>query len=151
MAGGLDLFSVQQEIKNYLDSQIPFYVTSGGVPDAHTVRQVNGFVEPYVVLRFSDSMPTSNDASFGGPRLSGMYGYVDAICIAGGDDDDDARQLGSIVGSTMLGFTPHNAGSIGKAYGGGSFYIPGENSKPLFFVGIVSFRFTTNSTDVGSN
>lgn len=151
MPGGLDLFSVQQEIKEYLDAELPFFVTTGGVPDAYTVRQVDGYVEPYVILRYSDSMPSSNDKSFGGPRLDGMYGYVDALCIAGGEDDTDARQLGSKVGGILLGYKPFNAGAIGKGYGGGSFYIPGENSKPLFFVGIVAFRFTTNSDDVGSN
>lgn len=151
MPGGLDLFSVQQEIKAYLESQIPQFVTTGGVPDAYTVRQVDGWVEPYVVLRFSDSMPSSNDRSFGGPTMDGMYGYFDALCIAGGPDDTKARELGSKVGKTMLGYTPYNAGAIGKGYGGGSFYLGIENSKPIAFVGIVSFRFTTNSADVGAN
>lgn len=148
---GLDLYSVQQEIKAKTVSDIPFFVTTGGVPDAKTVRQVNGVVQPYVVLRFSDSMPTSRDKSFAGPRFDGQYGYVDALCIAGGEDDDAARELGSKVGKTLLGFKPANAGALTKAYGGGSFYIAGENSKPLFFVGIVSFRFSTNVEDVGSN
>lgn len=150
MAGGLDLFSVQQDIIAKVKAEIPFFVTTGGVPDAFSVRQVDGVVEPYVILRFSDSMPSSNDQSFGGPRLGGMYGYVDALCVAGGVDDTLARRLGSDVGRALLGFTPYNAGAIGKGYGGGSFYIAGENSKPLFWVGIVSFRFTTNSADVGA-
>lgn len=150
MPGGLDLFSVQEEIKQYVTANIPFFVTTGGVPDASSVRQINGLVEPYVILRFSDSMPSSNDRSFGGPRLDGMYGYVDALCVAGGEDDTLARRLGSDVGKNLLGFKPYNAGTLGKGYGGGSFYIAGENSKPLFWVGIVSFRFTTNSENVGA-
>jgi len=150
MPGGLDLFSVQQEIVQYAKDNIPWHVETGGIPDAETVRMVNGTLEPYVVLRFTDSMPSSRDKSFGGPEYDGLYGYVDALCIAGGPDDTLARQLGSLVGRKLLGFRASNASKLSKNFGGGSFVIPGENSRPRFFIGIVSFRFTTNLEDVGA-
>jgi hypothetical protein len=147
---GLDLFSIQEEIKTYLAGAIPFHVESGGVPDATTVRQVNGTVEPYVVMRFADSMPSARDTSFGGARYDGLYSYVDCLCVAGGRDDTNARRLGSLVNETLTGFTTDNIDELGKSFGGGTFYIASENSRPIAWVGIASFRFSLNMTDVGA-
>ena len=150
MAGGLDLFSAQEEIKSHLETNLPYFVDTGNVPDSKSVRQVNGLVEPYVILRFSDSMPSAKDSSFAGPRYDGLYAYVDALCIAGGEDDTLSRRLGSMVNKILLGLSGENFSSIAKNYGGGSFFIGNENSKPIAYVGIVSFRFMTNLADVGN-
>lgn len=150
MAGGLDLFSVQQEIKEYLIDSIPqFTVVSGGVPTAESLPFVNGALEPYVVLRFSDMMPTSGGGSWMGAQWDEYYSYVDGLCL--GPTEDDARELANLVNSWMLGKKLSNASAIKKNYGGGSFAIFAEaNRNPVAFVATTSFRFGTNVEDVGA-
>lgn len=150
---GNDLVTAQNLIRDYIKATLNWPVETGGVPDATTVRQVNGVVDPYVVLRFSDQMPASGDGSFGGARYDGYYSYLDAICVCGPDkdiSDGDARALMTRVNRILLGQKFENTGQLSKAYGGGVFVLPQNNSIPLAYLGICSFRFNVNVEDVGA-
>lgn len=147
---GLDLFAVQQDIKQYFIDNLPVPVSSGAIPTSESLPFVNGILEPFIVLRFSDSMPSSGDASFGGPVHDGYYSYVDALCL--GQTDDDARELASLVGRTMISKRFPNTGSLRKIYGGGQFAIASEaNRQPVAFVAVSSFQYLFNVDDVGAN
>lgn len=148
--GGLDLFSVQQDIVEYLQTSIPqFDVNSGAIPTAQSLPLVNGRLQPYVILRFSDMMPTSGGGSFMGAQYDEYYSYCDALCVA--ETDTDARELANLVNSWMLGKKFDNASPIKKNYGGGQFAIVNEAGRqPVAFIAITSFRFAVNMTDVGS-
>jgi len=150
---GHDLVDTQNGIRDYLRANLNWNVLTGGVPDATTVIQRNGVVDPYVVLRFSDEMPASKDGNVGGALYDGYYSYLDAICVSGPDKEDsdgDARGLMSRVNRLLLGKRFPNTGQLSKAFGGGVFVLPQNNSVPLAFLGICSFRFNTNVDDVGN-
>ncbi len=150
MPGGLDLFSVQQSIKQYLIDEIPQWrVTSGGIPTAESLPFVDGVLEPYVILRFSDMMPQSGGASFGGAKWDEYYSYCDALCL--GQTDDDARELVSLVNSKLIGAPFYNASELGKNYGGGQYAIYSEaNRQPVAFIATSTFRYQTNIANVGA-
>lgn len=147
---GINLFSVQQAIKQYLKDSIPLYsVESGATPTAESLPIVDGILEPLVILRFSDMMPSAGEGSFNGALYSGYYSYVDALCV--GQTDDDARELAGIVNSFMLGKVFPNAGELRKNYGGGQFAIVSEAGRqPVAFVAVTSYRYIINMEDVGA-
>src|SRR6185437_3595227 len=101
----------------------------GEVPDAYNLHLVNGQLDPYVVIRFSDSLKASGQTSFGGPRQDGYYGLVLVICV--GANDDEALELQSMCNAAMIGYkVDDNSGPIEKDFGGGSYAIKGVNSSP---------------------
>lgn len=145
---GLDLFSLQQEVKAYFTANVPWFVTSGGVPDAYSLHYNNDVLDPYLVLRFSDGMPTSGDSTFGGARYDGYYSYVDGLCI--GATDDEARELAGLVNRLIIGKKFTNSGEISPIYGGGTFAISLDSQHPLAYIAVTSFRFDYNISDVGA-
>lgn len=141
--GGLNVFATQKHLFEYLVSEVPWTVVAGEVPDSENVRMVNGVIEPYVVVRFSDILRVGGQGSFGGARLDGYYSLIQTVCIA--NSMFDSLELASLVNDKMLGYTAdENSGMLTKDFGGGSFSIKGDNSRPTFFVSIAAFRFLTN-------
>jgi len=148
---GIDLFSAQEAIKAFVQAEIPqFVVESGGVPTAESLPFENGRLEPYIILRFSDMMPTSGGSSFVGALWDEYYTYVDALCL--GETDTVARELAGLVNAKLLGQKFPNTGSVDKNYGGGQFAIFAEaNRNPVAFVAVTSYRYAINMDDVGAN
>jgi hypothetical protein len=149
--GGIDLYSVQQEIYQYVKTAIPqFLVETGGIPTAESLPFENGRLEPYIILRFSDMMPQQGGGSFGGARFDEQYSYVDALCLA--ETDTLARELAALVNAKMMGHSVANSSELGKTWGGGQFAIPSEsNRSPVAYIVTASYRYTTNVEDVGSS
>ena len=140
---GLDIYTSQQAIFDYLTEQIPWEVADAEIPDAENVHLVNGMLKPYVVVRFSDTLKASGQASFGGPRRDGYFGLMQTLSVA--PTGLKALELASLVNDKMIGYQPTpNDGPIEKDFGGGSYAIKSVNSKPSFFVAIAAFRFLTN-------
>jgi len=147
---GLDLFTLQELVKDYLVDKINWPVDTGATPEAENLQLIDGVLSPYVVLRFSDGMPAQSERgnSFGGALYDEYYTYVDALCVAA--KDVEARALASIVNRTLLGKVFENASEVKKAFGGGTFAVPDAQRKPVAFVAIVSFRMNYNQTGVGT-
>lgn len=140
---GLNLYTTQQTLFDYIDAQIPWKVVDAEVPDADTVLMVEGEIEPYVVVRFSDLLGASGQNSFGGPTYDGYYSLFQCICV--GSTGLEALHLQSQVNTSLIGHVPDvNSGPITKDFGGGSLAIKGVNTSPSFFVAISAFRYLTN-------
>lgn len=143
-----DLFAAQEDIYNYLKSQLKFGVYTGGVEEAQTLAATNGVMEPHVILRFSAPQPYLGDMSFGGPRYDGVYSNVDAMCI--GANDRDARKLANKVNDILLEFRPNaNCTPLRYDFGGGTFAVISEGTRPQFTISWVSFRYNTNMIVTG--
>jgi hypothetical protein len=145
---GLDNFETEQLILAYAKANINWYVDSGAVPDATTLHYNNGSLDPYVIVRFSDVMPTSGGGSFLGATNDEYYSYVDFMCVAA--TDVEARELRSVVNRKMIGKRFPNTGELNKRFGGGIFSISLDAQHPLAFIAIASYTYSTNLSDVGS-
>ena len=148
---GLDLAAVQVAIFDYIDTELPnLTVESGGIPTAESLPFVDGRLEPYVIVRFTDMMPSANEGSFMGPTHDGYYSMVDALCIA--EDATTALQVASVVNRILIGKKFDNTSTLGKSWGGGRYAIFSEaNRQPVAYVAGASFRYSTNVKDVGAN
>lgn len=150
---GLDLFSIQQDIEDYVRDRLStdpwdYEVYTGAVPEAETLVMRDGVLQPYVVLRFSELMPVGRGSTWAGTEEHEFYSYVDAMCVA--RTDTDARQLSGMMNRIMLGKIFPNTGEIRKIYGGGTFAVPDAKRIPVAFLSLASFAFNTNLTNPGS-
>lgn len=138
-----DIFQAQQDIFDKVSAALNWDVFTGGVEEAETLKFTEGVLNPHVILRFSSPQPYLGDMSFGGPRYDGTYSNVDAMCV--GANDRDARMLATEVSDVMLGLQPNaNCSQLRYDFGGGTFAVISENSRPQFTIAWVSFRFSTN-------
>lgn len=143
-----DVYASQQAILQYARDNINWDVFTGGIGEAETLAATNGVLRPHIVLRFGSVQPYQADMSFGGARYDGAYTTVDALCVAA--HDDEARMLASGVTNVLLGFKPDdNSGELNYAWGGGTFAVISEGSRPQFTIAWASFRYLTNLYDVG--
>jgi hypothetical protein len=144
-----DLYAIQQTIKAYVDSQTGFLVASGGIEEAQTLAATQGELKPHIVLRFGSPQPYEADKSFGGARYDGAYSAVDVMAV--GSTDAEARELGSGIGNLLLGYKPsEDTGELNYDWGGGTFTVISEGSRPQFYINWVSFRFNFNMSNVGA-
>jgi hypothetical protein len=143
-----DLYSAQEAITAYLDANLNFSVHTGGIEEAENLTATQGVLKPHVVLRFGSPQPTLADQSFGGARYDGQYSTVDAMCV--GAEDRHARQLASKVADVLVGFRANpNVGELKLDWGGGTFTVIAEGSRPQFYISWVSMRFPTNLSSIG--
>lgn len=145
-----DLYSIQEDITEYLKAAQPWDVYTGGIEEAQTLAAVGGVISPHIVLRFGSPQPYLADSSFAGARYDGAYSAVDAMCV--GASDSEARRLGSDVANTLLGYLPAggDAGQLNYDWGGGTFTVISEGSRPQFYISWQSFRFLFNLRDPGA-
>lgn len=122
----LNLIDVQDRIFEALDAAIPQPLVEQGVPDAGTVRKVDGKIEPYVALQFGDLQDVSSGRGFTGVRTNNydLPIYVQ-VCAA---DSTVARRIASgVVLNTLLGMTGPWTGELRKRPGGGMFPVTNSN------------------------
>jgi hypothetical protein len=140
---GINPYRVQQRIVDYAGTVLKEPIFEGGVPSPETiVRDGNGNIRPYVVMRFSDVSRDYRGNSMAGPRLDSYYGFCDFVCVAA--DDRTARAVSGNVMDKMTGFTPDEGGPFTKVGGGGEFTILDGRDKPAAYVSITGYRYALN-------
>lgn len=140
---GLDTYTTQKAIYQYLVDNIGFDVVDSEWPDAAAPHLTNGVLVPYVVTRFGDALANGQQQSFGGPVWDGYYCPMQVLSV--GTTGFESLELATKVNKLLIGWTPDdNSGPLTKDFGGGSMAIKAPNSKPAIFVAITAFRFATN-------
>lgn len=141
-----NLYATQQDIFNYADAEFPVYDTN--FPEVQDEPTLNGYMEPYIVLRFNDAVKVPQIGSVGGARHDEMYTLIDALCVAA--DPDTARKTAygpDGFADYMTGYVPVDAGELTRESGGQVFVRgDGTNTLPRRFIAVVSFRCAVNQT-----
>ena len=145
---GLDVYSVYEEILAKIESAMPGQVVyPGGIDDAETILNTNGWDKPLIIVSFSDLLPSSKDKSFCGPRNDGYYFITRTMSIA--PDLMMSLKVASRLQNQILGFKPENAGALSKEFGGGAIPIPASNARPVQYGAWANFRCLTNMESSG--
>ena len=122
----LNLVDVQDEILQAFQDAIPQPVFEQAIPDAETVRKVDGQIVPYVALQFGDLQFIASGRGFTGVRTDtyDLPIYVQ-VCAA---DATVARKIASgTVLSALLGLTFSWTGQLRKRPGGGMWPLVNSN------------------------
>lgn len=130
----------RQDIRDALAANFSQEAIEGSVPDATSLRRVNGAVYPYIIYRFPDIMPTS-DTGVAGPWADGYLQPV--FFLAVGPDITSAQDLYMKLLNTFLGFQPSYSGMMVKRAGGGTYELGVENGAAEAYISALTFSFTT--------
>jgi hypothetical protein len=140
----MNLYATQQDIFAHADTEFAVYDTN--FPEVAQEPLVNGYLEPYVVLRFNDAVKVPQRGNVGGARHDEMYTLIDALCVAA--DPAEARDLAygpNGVADYLTGYQPVDAGPLTRESGGQVFVrADGTNTLPRRFIAVVSFRCAVN-------
>lgn len=131
----------RQDIRDALAANFAQECIEGSVPDATSLRRINGAVYPYIVYRYPDILPTA-DRSLIGPWGDG---YLQPVFFLGvGPDIASAQALYMKLLTTFLGFQPRESSPMVKRPGGGTYEIGVENGATEAYVSMINFSFTTS-------
>lgn len=122
----LNLVEIQDYIFNHLESTLPQPLYEQGIPDAQTVRKVNGKVQPYVALQFGDLQERASGRGFSGVRFNDydLPIYIQVVAA----DPKVARKIASdSVLDAMLGLQTDWTDQVRKRPGGGMWPITNSN------------------------
>lgn len=145
--GGLNLYETQVTIKEHLEGAVAQRIFVADVLQAAELAATHGTERPFVVVQFSDLLPSARDKSFCGPRSDGYYSIVRVVSVA--RDPMVALEVSQNVQNALLGTSLNNVAAIQKDAGGGSFAIKQTNTNPPFYGQYSNFRYSTNVANVG--
>ena len=144
----LNLVDVQDQIYEALENAIPYPLVEQGVPDADTVRKVNGKIEPYIALQFGDLQR----GRLGGETFAGVRTFdyelpiYIQVCSA---NARMARQIaGGVVLDALLGLEFEWTGEVRKRPGGGMFSLTSSNGATECYMMPSSWAVTVQINDV---
>ncbi len=144
-----NLYATQQDIYAFLDAEADFPLFDTNIPEAGSQQEPmtpNGYLQPYAVVRFNDSVRPPSGGAVGGARHDELYSLVDVLCVAA--DPNEARQVAyglDGVADILTGYVPVDAGELNKA-GGGQVFVAadGSGTRPTRYIARVSFKFSVN-------
>lgn len=117
--------NAQEDVLEYLRGKLVQPVFEISIPDATTVRRVNGEIEPYVAVQFGDLQMgrTTNMATTVGDDYT-LPLYTESVAPTA----EVARKLGTLVTEIMLGYSPPHCGQFRKRMGGMIFPLTASNA-----------------------
>jgi hypothetical protein len=134
------LAQARQDIRDRLAANFTQECEEGSVPDATSLRRINGAVYPYIVYRFPDVIPTAQ-TGMAGPWSDTLLQPVFFLPV--GPDIDSTQALYMKIFEQFLGFTPTEASPMVKRAGGGTFPIGVENGATEAYISPINFSFST--------
>lgn len=141
-----NLIEIQDAIFEHLNANIPQDLVEQGVPDADTVRKVDGKVLPYVAMRFGDLQRMNGGRTFVGVRTFDyeLPIYLEAVAA----DASVARKIASgPILTTLLGLKLPYTGEVRKRPGGGQFAITNSNGATEAYMFPSSWAVTVQLID----
>lgn len=130
----------RQDIRDALAANFAQEAIEGSVPDATSLRRINGAVYPYIIYRFPDVMPTAQ-TGIAGPWADTYLQPVFFLSV--GPDITSTQDLYMKLLNTFLGFQPSYSGMMTKRAGGGTWELGVENGATEAWVSAVNFSFST--------
>lgn len=153
MAEGLDLVAYQEAITARVKELYPNYeVIEDTVEDDRAMmRDLNGKMPAYIILRYGPMMPKRRGRSFKGVLHDEYYGTVDIMAIA--SKGNIARRLCTAVMVDLLAFRPDGNAAMGLQDDGGmfaAFVVSSNEARPTRSIASQRLRFNVNNVNVGS-
>lgn len=143
----LNLVDIQDAVFEELESEMAIPVFEQAIPDANTVRKVDGKVQPYLAIQFGDLQDRVSGRGFTGVRSNDyeLPIYVQVVAA----DPRIARKIASgPVLDTMLGLSLDWTGEVRKRPGGGMWPIVNSNGATEAYLAPSSWGVTVQLAEV---
>lgn len=148
---GFDIVSLQDNITAEVESFLPgTKVYEDSIPDDEPLAIVDGFIKPYIVLRYGPLRPSYTGKNLGGPRLDEYWASCDIMAVAG--KGRVARLLNAALVDHLIGFKPDGVSPMSMRTDAGDpaqFVVSSNESRPTQFISSTRLRFTVNGTAAG--
>lgn len=154
MPQGLDIYSYQEAITAKVKALYPDYEVLEDTldDDSVLVRDSNGKMEPFIILRYGPLMPKRRGKSFRGARYDEYYGTVDVMAIA--PKGNIARRLSSAVTIDLIDWKPDGISPLTLQDDGGmfaAFVVSSNEARPTRSIASERLRFNVNTNNIGWN
>lgn len=143
----LNLSDVQDQIILHLRESISQDVFEQGVPDAQTVRKVNGKILPYVTVQFGSLNPRYSGKTFVGVRTFD-YDLAVRVQVVAADAAVARRIMFDNVYDAMVGLKFDWTGEVEPDRIGGVFPITTSSGATEAYQQASGFRVTLQLADV---
>lgn len=143
----LNIVDIQDQVFDFMEAAVkPYPLEEQGIPDADTVRKVDGKIEPYIALQFGDLQRRVNGETFAGVRTFDyeLPIYVQ-VCAA---EPRLVRQISNgVVLDKLLGFSTRWTGEVRKRPGGAMWPITNSTGATEAYVFPSSYALTVQLND----
>lgn len=143
----LNIVSTQEAILDKLRTSLPQEVFEQGVPDADTVRKVNGQIIPYVTCQFGSLSPRARGQTLVGVRTFDHELTIQAQVVAA-SPEIARRIMFDNVYDVLVGLSLPWMGEIRADRIGGVFPITTSNGATEAYQQASGFRATLQMNDV---
>lgn len=123
----LNLSEIQDQLFDEFEARCPFPVYEQGIPDADTVKKVNGVIEPYVTLQFGSTTPRSDGQTFVGARTFD-YDLVIQVQVVAGTPRQARRIMSHNVYDALVGMSLDWTAEVKPGRYGGMFPLTTSNA-----------------------
>ena len=139
-----NIYAIRKDIANYLTTELPqFQFRTDSLPEnIQMLRDTEGEVNPFFIVRPGKIRPRPRGRSIAGPRHDDYYTWIDVICV--GTEEDAVAESLSLVADYLVGYKP--AGGTGIIPDGGQddFITRNYASRPTLYVNSNRFEFGIN-------
>lgn len=145
-----DLYAVQTDIKNYLETTFPNIVFfRNTTPEDEEIPRRSGSdeVDPFYILQFGPLMPRPRGRSIKGARNDEYYSWIQMIGV-GSVEDDIAASLALVV-DRLIGYKPVGATGLIPDSGQTDYGSRQYSVRPVLYYQTQRFEFniTQNGLD----
>lgn len=143
----LNIVTLQGQIIDHLRNSIPQDVYEQGIPDADTVKKIDGTVVPYVAIQFGSLAPRARGRTFVGVRTFDYDLAIQVQVVAAVPEIARTIMYGNVY-DAMVGLKFPWIGQIEPDRIGGLFPIATSNGATEAYQVASGFRVTLQMADV---
>jgi hypothetical protein len=141
-----DLYAVQADIKEYLESEFPQYVFfRNTTPEDEQVPRDGDEVNPFFILQFGQLYSSPRGRSIKGARNDEYYSWFQVIGV--GSVDADISAALSLIVDKLIGYKPDGATRLVPDGGPADYGSRQYSVRPVLYY--QSQRFSFNLTQTG--
>lgn len=136
-----DLYSIQKDIKTYLEGQFPNYkFYRNTIPEDEQVPRAGEEVNPFFVLQYGQMYQVPNGKSVAGARNDEYSSWVQLIGM--GSVEDDVANALSLPVDRLIGYKPVGANSLIPDGGVTDYGSRQYSVRPVLYYQSQKFNFT---------
>lgn len=136
-----DLYSIQKDIKMYLEAQFPQYTFyRNTVPEDEQVPRVGEEVNPFFVVQYGQMYKSTRGGSIAGARNDEYTSWFNLIGM-GSVEEDVASSLSLLV-DRLIGYKPAGANSLVPDGGPTDYGSRQYSVRPVLYYQSQKFDFT---------
>ncbi len=146
---GFDLVSIQNTIRQYIESEFPDYkVYEDYVLNEQELQRVDKRIKPYIVISWYGLTRLGGNGSVAGVRQDQYQSGFDIGVIA--PTPKQCRYAINIIVDNLIGYSYDNVAFLTPGTSTSAFVAADRDGTPHLYMAMAEFTFQVNTTNPGS-